>query len=138
MKKIVLSALVIAASGAYVWSQGGTTTDPLLADAGIQTGSIQPQTLTSAGAMNVAPREVPFVTPETAAPAAPAPTPTFAAQAPAAGQPLPPAATDPSGFAPAASDTQPPVDAAPTPSGPGRGCRGSVAGSTGRSGAGAG
>ena len=116
MKKIVLSALVIAASGAYVWSQAGTTTDPLLADAGIQTGSIQPQTLTSTGAMNVAPRDVPFVTPETAAPVAPAPTPTFAAQAPAAGQPLPPlpAPTDPSGFAPAASDTQPPVDAAPT------------------------
>jgi len=120
MKKFALSALVIAASGAYVWSQAGTTTDPLLADAGIQTGSVQPQTLTSAAAMNVAPREVPFVTPATTAPAAPAPVPTFAAQAPAAGQPLPPL-PDPSGLAPAASDTQPPVDAppaTPTPAAP--------------------
>jgi uncharacterized protein with FMN-binding domain len=125
MKKFALSALVIAASGAYVWSQAGTATDPLLADAGIQTGSIQPQTLTSASAMDVAPREAPFVTPATpATPApaapAPAPAPTFAAETPAAGQPLPPlpAPTDASGFAPAASDTQPPADAAPAPTGP--------------------
>ncbi len=115
MKKFALSALVIAASGAYVWSQAGTATDPLLADAGIQTGSIQPQTLTSASSMKLAPREVPFVTPATTARVAPAPTPTFAAEAPAAGQPLPPlpAPTDSSGFAPAASDTQPPADVTP-------------------------
>ncbi len=128
MKKIALSALVIAASGAYVWSQAGTATDPLLASADLQTGSIQPQTLVSAGGdTNVAPREVPFVTPATAAPAAPARAPAFAAAAPSAAAPsnagpLPPLPAPADSFGPAAADTPPPADAAPAatpaPSGP--------------------
>ena len=110
MKKIALSALVIAASGAYVWSQAGKTSDPLLASADVQTGSIQ--TLASTGgSVKMAPREVPFLSPETNAPAASAPS--FAAQAPADQQPLPPlpAPADSSGFAPAA-------DSAPAPAAP--------------------
>ncbi len=130
MKKFALSALVIAASGAYVWSQAGTATDPLLAGADMQTGSIQPQTLASAsGDTTMAPREVPFVT---RAPAAPAPT--FAAEAPSTVTPsdagaLPPlpAPSEPSGFAPATpaptgpvmvAEAQPPAapaDPAPAP-----------------------
>ena len=43
MKKVALSALVIAASGAYVWSQAGAP-DPMLSGADLQTGSITPQT----------------------------------------------------------------------------------------------
>lgn len=108
MKKVALSALVIAASGAYVWSQGGAT-DPLLAGADLQTGSIQPPMLTSTGDATMTPREVPFVTPETSAPMAPAATPTANAQAPAVQQPLPPPAPADS-FAPAAADSF-----APTP-----------------------
>ncbi len=117
MKKIALSALVIAASGAYVWSQAGSTSDPLLAGADLQTGSIQ--TLASTGGnVKMAPREVPFVAPATNAPAASAPN--FAAQAPADQQPLPPlpAAADSSGFAPAATQTSPPADSAPSPAAP--------------------
>ena len=86
MKKIALSAFVIAASGAYVWSQAGTT-NPLLA----------------AGDTHVAPQEVPVVTPETANPAAPAPAPTpiITAQAPAEKQPQAPNSpqSEPSGTA---------------------------------------
>ncbi len=113
MKKLALSALVIAASGAYVWSQAGTVTDPLLAGADIQTGSVLPQTVaTSGGEMNVAPQDAPFVTPATPAPAAaPAPAPSFAADASANQQPLPPlpAPSEPPGFgpAPAATGTSP-------------------------------
>ncbi len=111
MNKVALSALVIAASGAYVWSQSGSQSDPLLAGADLQTGSIQ--TLTSTGGnVKVVPREVPFVTSATPAPAAPAPD--FASQASAdQPPPLPAPATDSSGFAPAAGATPPPADAAP-------------------------
>ncbi len=122
MKKIALSAVVIAASAAYVWSQPGRPADPLLAD--LQTGSIQPQTLTSAGGdTTVTPREVPFVTPAPA-PVAPAPAPTFSAAASPTASPsdsgaLPPlpAPADSSGFAPVAADAAPaaaPATSAPT------------------------
>ncbi len=114
MKKIALSALVIAASGAYVWSQAGTT-DPLLngmAGADMQTGSIALQPASATGGMDVAPREVPFVTGGTEA-AAPAQAPVqSAAQAPADAQPLPPLPAPEDSFAPAASQTTP---AAPPP-----------------------
>ncbi len=60
MKKIALSAVVIAASGAYVWSQVGAGTGT-----------------------NVAAHEVPAAMPQTASPAAPSPAATVIAQAPA-------------------------------------------------------
>ncbi len=98
MRKIALSALVIAASGAYVWSQAGTT-NPRLA----------------AGDTHVAPQEAPVATPETAGPAAPAPAPapTVTSQAPAEEQPLPPNSPQsaPSGTAVVAS--APAASAAP-------------------------
>ncbi len=128
MKKIVLSALVILASGAYVWSQGGTQPDPLLAD--LQTGSILPQQAlaSTGGNTSVKPQDVPFVTPEPAKPAAPAPAPNFSAEASPAAAPsdtgaLPPlpAPADSSGFAPATDTASavaaqaPAVPAAPAP-----------------------
>ena len=121
MKKIILSAFVIAASGAYVWSQAGGAPDPLLASADIQTGSIQPQAVASNdGTMNVAPREVPFVTRGTTASAAPAPSVPASAPAPATNGALPslPAPGDSSGFAPASADnnnTPAPAPSAPAP-----------------------
>ena len=118
MKKIALSALVIAASGAYVWSQAGATSDPLLADADIQTGSVQAQTLTSTGAheRGAARGALRDARNGSACRAARRHRPSPLRRPPPA-QPLPPL-PDPSGFAPAASDTQSPVDAAPTPTAP--------------------
>lgn len=109
MKKVALSALVIAASGAYVWSQAGSASDPLLAGASLQTGSIQGQTLASTGG-SVAPREVPFVTGSTAPAADPAP----AAPAPATdtSSALPPLPDPGNSFAPSAPQSS--ADATPT------------------------
>ena len=119
IKKIALSALVIAASGAYVWSQAGAS-DPLaqaMAGADVQTGSVQQRTLASTnGAMDVSPREVPFVPPETSAPAAHGSAPSLAARAPAGTGPLPmlPAPTDT--LASSSASAPPPADNTPTPS----------------------
>jgi uncharacterized protein with FMN-binding domain len=119
MKKVALSALVIAASGAYVWSQAGAP-DPMLSGADVQTGSIQPQNLDTSATMDVAPRVVPFVTRETA-PAVPAPAPAAAADAqplpplPAPAEPSVPAPTAPVAVAAAQVPTAPSPDAAPAP-----------------------
>lgn len=109
MKKIALSALVIAASGAYVWSQAGSASDPLLAGASLQTGSIQGQTLASTGG-SVAPREVPFVTGGTAPAADPAPA--APAPAPDTSSALPPLPDPGNSFAPSAPQSS--ADATPT------------------------
>ena len=117
IKKIALSALVIAASGAYVWSQAGAS-DPLaqsMAGADVQTGSIQQRTLASTnGAVDVAPRVVPFVPPETTAPAAPGPAPSLAARPPVGPLPMLPAPTDDS-VASSSAGAPPPADNTPAP-----------------------
>ena len=127
MKKVALSALVIAASGAYVWSQAGTTTDPLLASADLQTGSIPTLTSTANGS-TVAPSEAPFVT--SATPASATHAPALADQASSGQQPLPPlpapaasdssgfGPSDSSGFGPAAGGTSSPSAAQPAQSAP--------------------
>ncbi len=122
MKTFALSALVIAASGAYVWSQAGTATDPLLA--GLETGSISPQTLASAsGDTTMVPHDARFVTSQSATPAAPS----FAAEAQTASSsdsgalPPLPAPADSSGFAPTSTDSSgfaPPAPATPAPAAP--------------------
>ena len=139
VKKLALSAAVIAASGAYVWSQAGST-DSLgqgLAGADLLTGSVSGQALASTSG-TMAPQDAPFVTGGTAQDAA---APAAAAQpaaAPASTGALPPlpAANDSAAngsFAPSAAtsdaapvapapvavaDAQPPaapVDPAPVP-----------------------
>ncbi len=113
MKKIALSALVLAASGAYVWSQAGTP-DPLLASAELTTGSIQPQTLAASASTELAPRAAPFVTQDTAAAPAADPAPST--------QPLPPlpAPASPSAASPSSTPASAsPADfAPPAPTGP--------------------
>ena len=119
MKKVALSALVIAASGAYVWSQAGAS-DPMLSGADLQTGSIQPQNLDTSATMDVAPRVAPFVTRETA-PVAPAPAPAAAAGAqalpplPAPGEPSAPAPAAPVAVAALDVPAMPASDTAPAP-----------------------
>ncbi len=106
MKKTALSLFVIAASGAYVWSQSGATNaaDPLLLGSDQQqTGSIRPQTIPAAAeSAPIAPKVVPFVTPEAAIVPAPSPTPVALPEPP----PLPPL--------PAAPEPQALADPAPT------------------------
>ena len=113
MKKVALSLAVVAASGAYVWSQWGTP-DPLgpaFAGNDIQTGSIQPRTLTSASS-TVDPQVVPFVTRETT-PVSPPQQQTATANPAPADAPLPPLpapngtpATVATPTPPASTDTQ--------------------------------
>ena len=113
MKKIALSAFVIAASGAYVWSQAGTP-DPLLdgiGSADIETGSIAPPALRSAGGMDVAPREAPVVTDGKALPANE--TVSAPADTPADTQPLPPLPATPGDSVVPAIASPPPVSPAP-------------------------
>jgi uncharacterized protein with FMN-binding domain len=110
MKKVALSALVIAASGAYVWSQAGAP-DPLLQgmSADLRTGSIAPSTLTATGGTDLKPRDVPFVTGDTVAGDAPSAT---ANQAPADQQSLPPLPAAGDSFAPDTAQTVPPASPA--------------------------
>ena len=95
MKKVALSLLVLAASGAYVWSQWNAgSADPLgaaLAANDISTGSIARAVPTAAsGTAPLSPQVVPFVTRDTPAPApADSPPPPAVTVASAEPPPLP-------------------------------------------------
>ncbi len=119
MKKTALSLFVIAASGAYVWSQAGdsNTADPLLLGADPQqTGSIHPQTVPAAAELApITPKVVPFVTPEAAVVPVPSPT-TVALPEPPPLPPLP-AAPEPQTLAeptPTFAAAVQPAEPAPT------------------------
>ena len=123
MNKVALSLAVLAASGAYVWSQWGTAEPDLLAAAipgsDIRTGSIQrPLPASTGSTAPLAPRMVPFIVRDAPGATTPDSTPATAMAAPQAEPPPLPAPTETPAQALAqlpAADTPPPAAPPPQP-----------------------